>query len=242
VTTPGGQDPWVGRASPPPPRDPWREPTPTLQQPVVPAHLAGSDPPVVYVQAPRRRVGLVVALLLLSFAAGAVIAMAASPSLRDFIGLFPSPSDGPSTTSTPSPTPTTPAPPGIGDPVRDGSFEFVVNDVDCGHDSVTWGILSPSAHGQFCLVSISVKNFGQLAGAFVIAAQHLNDDNGSRHTADSSATYVVNHAIPIWDDVIGAGSTRDGVLVFDIPKHASPVSVELHDSLFSNGVTVTLTP
>jgi len=32
----------------------------------------------------------------------------------------------------------------------------------------------------------------------------------------------------------------DGVVVFDIPKSATPTKIELHDSPFSGGVTVEL--
>jgi hypothetical protein len=38
------------------------------------------------------------------------------------------------------------------------------------------------------------------------------------------------------------GNSLTGTVVFDIPVDAVPASLELHDSLFSGGVTVTLTP
>lgn len=236
MTVPRGEDEtaWIGRASPPPPRDPW----PTAEQPVVPPDV----PPVVYVRVPRRRWTLVVGLLLLSFAAGAVVAMATSPSLRQRMGMGPDGEPPATTTMAPSPTPTTPPPPGIGDPVRDGTFEFVVSHVSCGLDRVEWGLLHETAKGQYCLVAVSVRNTGRLPAALLPRAQHLHTSAGSRHSADATAGYLANRNIPIWDDLVLPGRTVTGTLVFDIPRDAAPAAIELHDSPFSDGTLVAIAP
>ena len=39
---------------------------------------------------------------------------------------------------------------------------------------------------------------------------------------------------------INPGNTVKGVLVYDMPKGAVPASIELHDSMFSGGATVSL--
>lgn len=39
---------------------------------------------------------------------------------------------------------------------------------------------------------------------------------------------------------INPGNTVKGVLVFDMPKGTTPASIELHDSMLSGGVTVSL--
>jgi len=239
VTAPRDDDrtAWIGRATPPPPRDPW----PTAEQPTV----APVPPPVVYVQAPpRRHWRLVVALLLLSFAAGAAVAVTTSSALRDAIGLGPDPTTtpAPSPSPTPSPTPTTPPPPGIGDPVRDGTFEFRVVEVSCGHESVQWGLLRESADGQYCLVGIAVTNTGELPALFIDRAQHLIASDGSRHRADTTAGVIANEGISVWASLVLPGRTAAGTLVFDIPSGTTAAVVELHDSLFSDGTLVTIGP
>jgi hypothetical protein len=184
----------------------------------------------------------VVALALLSFAAGAVVAVLTSPALREAIGMEPgvTPSVTPSESPSPSPTPTTPPPPGIGDLVQDGTFEFVVSDVTCGESSVEWGILRESADGQYCLVEIAVKNTGNLPALFLDRAQHMFASDGSRHRADATAGFIANEGISVWANVVLAGGTTGGILVFDIPADTTPVVLELHDSLLSNGAAVTV--
>jgi hypothetical protein len=51
-------------------------------------------------------------------------------------------------------------PAGLGDPVRDGQFEFVVRSVDCGVASVGEGFARKEAQDQFCLVALEVENTG----------------------------------------------------------------------------------
>jgi hypothetical protein len=41
-----------------------------------------------------------------------------------------------------------------------------------------------------------------------------------------------------WLEEINPGNSVDGVIPFDVPEGVSPVSIELHDSMFSSGVTV----
>jgi hypothetical protein len=39
---------------------------------------------------------------------------------------------------------------------------------------------------------------------------------------------------------INPGNAVAGVILFDLPRGAKPTKIELHDSVFSGGVTVTL--
>ncbi len=39
---------------------------------------------------------------------------------------------------------------------------------------------------------------------------------------------------------INPGNQVNGIIVFDVPKDVQPTRIELHDSLFSGGVTVPL--
>ena len=76
--------------------------------------------------------------------------------------------------ATPSATRTTPAKPkapGVGDPVRDGKFQFVVSRVDCTQTTVGLEHLKRTASGKFCVVTLSVKNVADKPQFFFSSAQ-----------------------------------------------------------------------
>jgi hypothetical protein len=128
-------------------------------------------------------------------------------------------------------------------PVRDGKFEFVVKTVQAGLTEVGDNpYLIEKAQGQFVVISLSVENIGDRAQGFSPSNQKLFDGQGRSFDSDSSAQIALGSSdIPVWDD-INPGNTVDVKLVYDMPLGAVPTSIELHDSLFSGGVTVALTP
>lgn len=129
----------------------------------------------------------------------------------------------------------------IGETARDGKFEFVVKSIKCGESSVTdsSGYLSRSAQGQYCLVDVSVKNIGDKQQIFLESDQKLLNADGVQYSPDSTASVYVNKS-NVWLSQINPGNTVEGTLAFDIPKDQTPVSAELHDSSFSNGVKINL--
>jgi len=200
---------------------------------------------VIYVETPaRRRVGLVIGLMLLAFAAGGVAAVMTSPALRDAIGINPgptittSPSLTPTPSPTPSPTPTTPPAPGVGDPVQDGALEFLITEVDCGVPSVKWGPVHDDADGQYCVVSLGVKNTSNRPALLAADNQWAIAADGSRHNAKSTAGVLANKGLDLWVKPIGSGDTVTGKLVFDIPDDTTLQALEMHDSGLSDGVLV----
>lgn len=61
---------------------------------------------------------------------------------------------------------------------------------------------------------------------------------GRSFETDTSAQIALdNNDIAVWDN-INPGNTVDVSLVYDMPAGAVPASIELHDSMFSGGVTV----
>ena len=107
-------------------------------------------------------------------------------------------------------------PAGLGDPVRDGQFEFVVRSVDCGARSVGEGIGRKQALGQFCLVALRVENSGTEGRTFGGGHQYLFDDAGKRHDPDLDAT--VRHGDGhLWSTHLNPGQRLEGTLVFDVP-------------------------
>ncbi|GIG60490.1 hypothetical protein Lfu02_48620 [Longispora fulva] len=134
-----------------------------------------------------------------------------------------------------------PPPPSIGTPVRDGKFEFVVKKVECGVDQVGGDYLNKSAQGQFCLVTLSVKNIGNKPQTMSDSNQKGFGANNARYSPDSTASLYANpDSAQVWYTEINPGNEVTGLIVFDIPKDGQLLSLELHDSLFSGGVKVKL--
>ncbi|MCF8569337.1 DUF4352 domain-containing protein [Gordonia sp. HY002] len=126
-------------------------------------------------------------------------------------------------------------------PVRDGKFEFVVTDVESGLSEVGDNpYLNEQAQGQFVVVSLTVKNIGDKAQSFSPGDQKLKDSQGREFETDTTAQVALGGSdIAIWDS-INPGNTVSIKLVFDMPKNAKPASMELHDSMFSDGADVSL--
>lgn len=130
---------------------------------------------------------------------------------------------------------------GMNQPVRDGKFEFVVTDVTSGLTTVGENeFLRQKAQGKFTVVTVSVKNIGDKPQGFSLSGQKLVDQQGREHESDTSAQIALGDSgVPVWDS-INPGNKVAVKLVFDIPARAVPTELELHDSLFSNGVKVSL--
>jgi hypothetical protein len=129
--------------------------------------------------------------------------------------------------------------PGIGDAVRDGKFEFTVTKVQKGVAKVGDEFLNEKAQGQFVLVHVTVKNIGKEAQTFDDGNQTLRDADGRKFDADSEAGIYLDDSNAFLND-INPGNTVKGIVVFDVPKDAKLASIELHDAMFSGGVTVSL--
>jgi hypothetical protein len=128
----------------------------------------------------------------------------------------------------------------VGEPARDGDFEFIVTNVDCGRSTVGDAMRSTTARGIYCLVTLAVKNVGTRAQPFDESGQRAYDEKGERYSHDANAEFAVNAGQHAWFKEIDPGGQVSGELVFDIPKARSLTSVELHGSPVSSGVKVPL--
>lgn len=133
-----------------------------------------------------------------------------------------------------------PAAPGVGSPVADGKFQFTVTSIEAGVPHIGDATFGVDAQGQFLLLHVTVMNVGDAAQYFDSGSQKLLDGQGRTHSADSSAAIYLPDSNSFLTS-INPGNTVEGIVVFDIPADATPASVELHDSPFSGGVSVTLT-
>ncbi len=112
-------------------------------------------------------------------------------------------------------------PAGLGDPVRDGQFEFVVGSVDCGARSVGEGFGRKQALEQFCLVELEVENTGTEGRTFGGGQQFLFDGAGNRHDPDLDAT--VRHGDGrLVSTHLNPGQRLAGTLVYDVPDEIDP--------------------
>lgn len=130
---------------------------------------------------------------------------------------------------------------GLNTPVRDGKFEFVVTGVEKGVSSVGDNpYLTEQAQGQFVIVSMTVQNTSKEPKSFSPTEQKLIDDQGRSFEPSTSAQIALGGSdIPVWDS-INPGNTVNAKIVFDMPKDANPATLELHDSMLSGGVKVSL--
>ncbi|MEU6024834.1 DUF4352 domain-containing protein [Micromonospora sp. NPDC048871] len=128
----------------------------------------------------------------------------------------------------------------IGDPARDGKFEFTVKSAKCGVRKVGSDLLGATAQGQFCLVTLKVKNIGKESQMFDGSSQKAYSADGTEYSADGAAGLYANENAETFLNDINPGNQVTGVVVFDIPKKVKLTKLELHDSPFSGGVTVAL--
>lgn len=133
---------------------------------------------------------------------------------------------------------TTPPPAGnqLGAPVRDGNLEFVVSGVRCGVRELGSGLAKRTAKGQYCLADVRVKNVKDDARTLYEPFEKLVDSTGDKHGADITMRLVLRDQT-LWDKV-EPGRHVSGTMVFDIPRDATPETLELHDGPVSGGVTV----
>ncbi|MDM7487050.1 DUF4352 domain-containing protein [Rhodococcus sp. CSLK01-03] len=129
---------------------------------------------------------------------------------------------------------------GLDTPVRDGKFEFVVTEVQTGLTTLGDNqFLAEDAQGQFVIVTMTVSNISDQPKGLSPSDQKLIDSQGRTFSPDTSAALNLETDVAFWDE-INPGNTVTMPVVFDMPVDAVPASIELHDSMFSGGVTVSL--
>lgn len=146
------------------------------------------------------------------------------------------------TTSSKSTTKTTATTAKIGQEADDGKFAFTVTSIKCGEPNVSdsSGYLTKTAQGQYCLLNLTVKNIGNGAQTLDSMSQYLYNGSNQKYSSDNEATIDINPSNGTFLNSINPGNTVTGTVVFDVPKGITPVTAELHDSAYSDGVKVSL--
>jgi Domain of unknown function (DUF4352) len=133
---------------------------------------------------------------------------------------------------------------GIGSKVRDGKFEFVITGISHAKSvgDVADG-LGDTAQGRYVILHMRVTNIGSEAQTLDDGSQYVYDPAGRRFNADNAADIDlggVSGQNSTWLEDINPGNTVHGRIAFDLPAGDKAVKAELHDSMFSGGVTVSL--
>lgn len=141
--------------------------------------------------------------------------------------------------STASATPT------LNQPASDGKFQFTVTAFQCGITQITqsdnqYEVATPQ--GQYCTMSLNVKNIGTVSQSFDDSSQYIYDSSNKQYSDDSNGTIAANPSSSQFMMMpnVNPGVSISGVLAFDIPKGTTPTYAILHDSSLSNGVRVNL--
>lgn len=135
--------------------------------------------------------------------------------------------------------------PKINQPASDGKFQFVITSFTCGETQVTQPDapdITSQAQGQFCSMSLTVKNIGTVAQDFDASSQYIYDNGSKQYSYSSDATITANPTssqFPVLETV-NPGNSISGIVVFDIPKGVTPLTATMHDSAASGGVKVSL--
>lgn len=138
--------------------------------------------------------------------------------------------------------PAAPAVPGIGDKASDGKFQFVVKSVTHAKSvgDTSFG-LGATAQGEYTVLNVTVKNIGDQPQTLIDSNQTVFDNKGRKFNADSTADlYLASNGQSAWVSDINPGNSVTGKMAFDLPVGSKATKVELHDSMFSGGVTVNL--
>jgi hypothetical protein len=128
---------------------------------------------------------------------------------------------------------------GLGDPVRDGKFEFTVTEVEAGVEEIGDESFGEKAQGQYVLVHLKIENIGDEAQTFDSENVTAFDADGREFSSDIDAELYLDESNSFLNQ-INPGNTSTGIVVFDVSKDTKITALELHDSFFSDGVRVEL--
>jgi hypothetical protein len=133
--------------------------------------------------------------------------------------------------------------PGIGAKARDGKFQFVVTSISHAKNvgDVADG-LGDTASGRYTVLHVAVTNIGDQAQTLDDSSQYVYDSRGRQFSASSPADIDGNSSNGggVFFNQINPGGTVHGKLYFDLPRGTKAIKAVLHDSAFSDGVTVSL--
>ncbi len=118
---------------------------------------------------------------------------------------------------------------------RDGKFEFTVTGVETRQGAL--GGLSDPPMGEWFIVSVTVSNIGDQERTLYATNQNLIDSQGREFESEFWAAAALNDESSV---DLNPGFTIEYKIPFDVSPGTVPTAIELHDSMFSGGVTLAL--
>ncbi|MCW2913717.1 MAG: hypothetical protein JWN52_1785 [Actinomycetia bacterium] len=211
----------------------------------------GPVPPQVHYQPPRSKgtgagkgcliaIGVAVGLFVVLGACGVLLSASSTGTTPNTAASPSSPAKAAQPANPTQPTKKSAPVNGIGREYRDGKFAFTVTKIKKGVHRVGDQYIGQTAQGQFVLVYVTVRNIGNEARTFDSSSQKLTDAQGRDFDADSGATIAMGDQSNAFLKDINPGNGVKGILIFDVPAGVKLKSLELHDSPFSGGVTISL--
>jgi hypothetical protein len=125
-------------------------------------------------------------------------------------------------------------------PVVDGTFELEATGLRCGLSPAELDQERIVATGSYCLVSLRIRNIGDIGTFFDAVSQTAIDTAGRRIAVDGSATVSANEPKAAFSSAIEPGGQTSGWLAFHVAKNRSLRWVVLRQAAGGHGVKVTL--
>jgi hypothetical protein len=103
--------------------------------------------------------------------------------------------------------------------------------------------LGDTAQGEYTVLHVKVTNIGNQAQTLDDSSQYLYDSHGRKYSTSSDADLDGNdnsNGGGVFFNQVNPGDTVHGRLYFDLPGGDKALKAVLHDSAFSDGVTVSL--
>lgn len=121
----------------------------------------------------------------------------------------------------------------VGTPVSDGQLQFVVTSVERAK-SAGDSSYPTEAKGEFIIVRLNVKNTGTKEATYMATNQKLIV---AGKQFDAASVLGLKGDMESLNPGLGVD---DAVVPFDVPPGTQPDAIQLHDSMFSGGVMVSL--
>jgi Domain of unknown function (DUF4352) len=129
-----------------------------------------------------------------------------------------------------------------GSAVRDGKFEFQVLNIARAKtvsDPTGNPYMTATAQGEFIVITMSVANIGDQPQNYFGQNQKVIDVSGRQYAANGEADMWMNTGVTPMGG-INPGNSIQVKAAFDVPPGTQPAALEVHDSMFSRGVSVKL--
>jgi hypothetical protein len=127
---------------------------------------------------------------------------------------------------------------GMDQPVRDGSFQFTADRVQCGVDEIGTPDDYQTPTGQFCVVTLTIKNVGTDPAIFADAIQKAYGPGGVWFGSDSEAAFYANPDPNIFFNDINPGNKVQALVVYDIPTEDRILRLEVHENPTTRGAII----